>query len=86
MKPLGFLYDEVDEGDQEVFEILHRPKFDFTWPEGPIFPQGHVFIMEDDVRYKIISSETIQILRPDGLHSFQYMHRYLCHEDGRGGS
>jgi hypothetical protein len=64
--------------EYEAFEVLHQPLEGDAWPQGPVFPEGHILTMDGGVKYEIVVPETVESKDPGVPGGSRYAHRYVC--------
>lgn len=85
VKPVGKRPEYFNRNEFDAFSVLHQPLEGDAWPQGPVFPEGHILTLGDGVKYEVIVPETIQTEDPGVPGGFRYTHRYICRIADEGG-
>lgn len=77
-KPLGRRREIFGDDEYDAFKLEQAPAYGNTWPGGPLFPEGHVYVDADGTALEIVASRTRHVSRSAVHGDVMYVHEYLC--------
>lgn len=76
--PLGRRREIFGDDEYSAFKLEQAPAYGTTWPGGPLFPEGHVYVSQEGEALEVVASRTRYVARSAVHGDVMYVHEYLC--------